>query len=281
VAVAIGQVNSRELRRLGLVPLLPLWAAGIYVAWYAVSWYSARGLIGMDAHAYWLTAHDHQLYGAPPMTLNAFLYSPAFALLISPIAQLPWLIFAVLWITAEVVAFAWLLAPWGWRWAVPLLLLCTVETALGNIYAWLAVAAVLGMSRPGAWCFPLLTKITPGIGILWFAARGERRHLGTALGVTLMIAAISFAIAPQSWIEWIHFIFTTPRSPALLLPYRIAGGVLVAIVAARTNRPRLLALAMFLASPVIAINSLTILAAVPRLLEAQTSSSRDAVVVET
>lgn len=267
MAAVIGKFDARELRHLGLVPLLPLWAAGVFVSWYAVSWYSARGMIGMDAHAYWLTAHDHNLYGAAPMTRDAFLYSPAFALLIMPVAQLPWLMFAIVWITAEVLAFAWLLAPWGWRWAVPLLLLCTVETALGNIYAWVAIAAVLGMSRPGAWCFPLLTKITPGMGIIWFAARGERRNFASALGITLIITTVSFAIAPQLWIEWVHFIFTTPRSTAIILPYRIAGGVLAAIIAARTNRPWLLALAMFLASPVIAINSLTILATIPRLLK--------------
>ena len=66
----------------------------------------------------------------------------------------------------------------------------------GNIHLLLAVAIVLGFRYPAAWAFVLLTKVTPGIGLLWFAARGEWRKLGIALGFTAAIVAVTFVFMP-------------------------------------------------------------------------------------
>ena len=54
-------------------------------------------------------------------------------------------------------------------------LLATVELAGGNISLLLAVAIVVGFRWPAAWAFVLLTKVTPGIGLLWFVVRREWR----------------------------------------------------------------------------------------------------------
>ena len=74
---------------------------------------------------------------------------------------------------------------------------------MGNIHAFLAVAIVLGFRWPATWAFVLLTKVTPGVGLLWFAVRREWRNLAIALGATAAIVAVSFAIAPSLWAEWI------------------------------------------------------------------------------
>ena len=51
---------------------------------------------GYDSHAYWVAAQDlGHLYERPPLARDAYLYSPAFVVLLWPLAQLPWPIFAV------------------------------------------------------------------------------------------------------------------------------------------------------------------------------------------
>ena len=64
-------------------------------------------------------------------------------------------------------------------------------------------AIVLGMRWPAAWAFILLTKISPGVGLLWFAVRREWRNLAIALGVTSAIAAVSFVLAPNLWSDFL------------------------------------------------------------------------------
>ena len=66
-----------------------------------------------------------------------------------------------------------------------------MEVAGGNVSLLLAVAIVVGFRWPAAWALVLLTKITPGIGLLWFAVRREWRHLAIALGATAAIVAVS------------------------------------------------------------------------------------------
>ena len=74
-----------------------------------------------------------------------------------------------------------------------------MEIAGGNISLLLAVAIVCGFRWPWTWAFVLLTKITPGIGLLWFALRREWRQLAIALGATAAVVAVSFVLTPGNW----------------------------------------------------------------------------------
>ena len=82
----------------------------------------------------------------------------------------------------------------GWLFALanPLLL-----TGVGNPQIMIAAICVIGFRYPAAWSFAVLTKIAPGIGLLWFVARGEWRNLAIAIGATTLIAVVSFVLAPQ------------------------------------------------------------------------------------
>ena len=62
------------------------------------------------------------------------------------------------------------------------------EINAGNIQLMLALAIVLGFRWPATWAFVVLTKLTPGIGALWFALRRQWRSFGIAVGATLAIA---------------------------------------------------------------------------------------------
>jgi hypothetical protein len=63
----------------------------------------------------------------------------------------------------------------------------------------------------------LLTKVTPGVGLLWFALRRQWRALAWALGVTAAIAAVTFAIWPDRWFAWFELL--RQGSPPAVPPF--------------------------------------------------------------
>lgn len=248
------QAEWRRTLRLGL--FLSLWAFGLVTAAGDTVRFVGDDLVGIDAHAYWLAGHSEHPYGRPPGSQDAFLYSPVFAQLMRPLALLPWPAFAALWMLAETAVFFWLTAPLPWRWRVPVLLACLPEVLLGNVYAYLALAAVLGLRRPEFWAFPLLTKITPGcLGLLWFVARGEWRHLVRALGMTLLLVATSYLLNPGLWREWVHFLITTRAVDETHILVRTAAAATLVVVAARLNKAWCLPISMWFAAPVFSASS--------------------------
>jgi Glycosyltransferase family 87 len=249
----------------GLATVL-LWSACILVTVGLIYNNRDHHSFGKDSHAYWLTIRHAHLYSIAPGKQDAYLYSPAFAVAIWPLAKLPWLAFMWCWATIEGACFFWLLRPLPARWSIPLLMICAMESITGDIYGMLGVVAVLGLSQPGLWAFPLLTKIVPGLGVGWFAVRGEWRKVAEALGVTAAIALTSFALVPHLWTQWLHFLFDHRGRSTLLFPVRLPIGVAALVYGARTNRRWLLPVAMMLALPMAAnLWTITMLAPIVRL----------------
>ena len=255
-----------------------LWFAAVLYGVASIAWLLGD-LAGADAHAYW-SAWRNGLYSAGPEQRDAYLYSPVFAQVLWPLTLLPWPVFYGLWAAASIAVFAWLLAPLGWRWAIPLVLVCLPEVEAGNVFPFFALVVVLGFRFSSAWAFPLLLKVTPGVGVLWFVARREWRRAAIAIVVALGIAGVSFAFAPDLWADWIRLLlhpsdFTNPTrqtlTPLLHFPAAVRLGVglpisaALTIYAARTGRRRLLPVAMMFASPVIGLNVFALLTAIPRL----------------
>ena len=60
------------------------------------------------------------------------------------------------------------------------------EINAANIQILLALAVAKGLRHPAAWAIVLLTKVSPGIGLLWFLVRHEWRNLAIALAVTAL-----------------------------------------------------------------------------------------------
>lgn len=240
----------------------------------------ATARFGFDAHAYWSAWRHDSLYTAAPEQLDAYLYSPAFAQAIWPLAQLPWPAFCVLWTSAIVAAYVWLLAPVPALWRWPLLALCTLDIISGNVWAFFALVLVFGLRHPAAWALPVLTKVTPVIGPVWFLTRREWRQLAIALGATAAIVVVSFAIDRSLWIDWARFLshadeLSTPAAtslrPAIYLPtplllaIELPIALALTVFAARRNRPWLLPVAMLFAMPVFTANAFVMLAAIPRM----------------
>lgn len=220
---------------------------------------------GVDAQAYWGIDLAHPYAQSGVGVVSTYLYSPAFAQVLAPFSALPFEVFFALWTAVSVAILVWLVRPYPW--AVPMLLLPIVyELCVGNIHFLLAATFVVALRAPVAWAFPLLTKITPGVGIVWFPVRREWRRFAIAAGFTLAVVAVSYAINPTAWVDWIALLTSSGGRTDLLLP-RVALAAALVAWGARTDRPWVLAVAGWLALPVIWVNSWVMLLAVIRLRE--------------
>lgn len=248
------------------------WLASTGAVWLVAAafasffWFGVNGGVhGIDSGAYWSAAQRSDLYIAPPGAVNAYLYPPPFATMIWPLAQLPRNLFISLWMLLEAGAFIWLLKPLGTRCGVPAFLMCVSEIAVGNIYSFVAVAVVLGTRRAAPWALPALTKMTPAVGVLWFAGRREWSACVRAVATAAAIAAVVFVVKPGQWEEWWRFVIRHRGTGSFFLPLRVLVAGAIAYYAGRSGRRWLLATAVLLATPMFEWMALTVLAALPRL----------------
>jgi hypothetical protein len=225
--------------------------------------------VGFDAFAYWHLDIEHP-YTQAAGALGAFTYTPVAARLFAPAALLPWTTFLFLWLAVLVATMVWL----GWRRSLMVLALpfVSVELYHGNIHLLMAAAIALGFRYPAAWAFITLTKVTPGVGLLWFAVRRDWRQLAVALGATAAIAAVSFAIDSRLWFEWLNGAIVRVAvegvgQPTLPLPLalRVPAAAVLVTWGALTNRKWTVPAAAALALPVPWFSGLAILAAIPAL----------------
>jgi len=202
----------------------------------AAAWLDGTG--AYDARTYWDAAHGF-MYARPVLGApNAYYYSPAFIQLLSPLFALPYPAFLAVWyaiLGAALVAVT--------RWSL-IVVLATVVVGIdiirGNIEMLMALAIVVGFRFPAAWAFILLTKVTPGVGLLWFLVRREWRSLAMAVGATLLVVALSFVFAPSLWFDWIRSLIDNAGVsipwPYLPVPLIVRGPVAAAIVAFGATR---------------------------------------------
>ncbi|HLY15190.1 MAG TPA: glycosyltransferase family 87 protein [Candidatus Limnocylindrales bacterium] len=256
------QRPSVSLELAGIVAAVGIW---VLVMAFGEPW--SRFLItGQDARCYWVPGFDAPYALSEWTAPIAYVYSPAFLQLLAPLKVLAWEPFLAIWTVILLLAVRFLSGP---RLFALALLVAVPELIGGNIHLLLAVAIVVGFRYPAAWSLILLTKITPGIGLLWFAVRREWRSLAIALGATAAIVAVSLVIAPRSWLEWFGVIDssvgkTSGTWAALPIPLWLRLPIAVAVVVwgARTDRRWAVPVAAMLALPALWYGGLTILLAV-------------------
>ena len=247
----------------------------------AMTWYAMRGdlTIGYDAHAYYQAAALDDPYRA---TINGgfdatgglyeYKYPPPLAQVLAPLHAIgvPWPAFFGAWTALLLVSLAWM----GRRWTLLFLLFPPVlgELWLGNLNILLGLAVVIGMRWPAAWAFVVLTKITPGIGLLWFVVRREWRQLAVALAATAAISLVSLVLAPDLWSGFLEASKTqlaatvdVPRQAAPIpLPLRLVVSAVLVVWGARTDRAWVLPIAVGLSVPFLWWNAIAVMvAAVP------------------
>lgn len=254
------------------VAAVALWAFVVVLARPVVGgWGTAQ-----EALCYWLPSLADPYARSSWTEPIAYVYSPAFLQLIGPIRWLPWPSFVGVW-TAILIAAVWLLV--GPRWFLLGLGVAAMEIAGGNISLLLAVAIVLGFRWPATWAFVLLTKVTPGVGLLWFAARGEWRALGIAGLATALVVATSALAMPTAWLEWIEVLVRnagrtgTWAAVPIPLAARLPVAVGLVVWGARTDRRWTVPVASLLALPALWYGSLAMLLAVVPLVDREAATA--------
>jgi hypothetical protein len=224
-----------------------------------------------DLWAYWSTRFGLDYTAAQPGESGAYLYSPAFAQLIAPLTALPLPVFMATWTVLLAGVFYWLT---GWRaFFVGLLAPVAMSIAIGQLDVLMAAAIVVGFRWPAAWLLPFITKLTPGIGVLWFAARGEWRSFGLAMGATAAVVGASMAIDPRAWLGWLEMLlrFDAPTAAnGVFLPVplwiRLPIVALLIVWGARTDRRWTLPIGVTFALPTVWLNTPTIFVAILPLI---------------
>ena len=267
--------------RLGWALIVPVWlvAMGVSVIFSlgAVASSLTIPYLAWDSHAYWSALNSTAPYeGAQVGVIGSFLYPPPFLQLLAPLGHLPWPLFALGWTAMLAGAAVSLLrrVPQGYGWAMPLLVyLVGADVWAGNINILLAYLVVIGMRRPALWAVVILSKITPGLGVLWHAFRREWGAVLVAGGVSIGLAGLSFALGPQLWRDWLAMLVAEmplsgyAESVPIHVAVRLPAAVVLLLWGARTGRPAVVPLACMLALPVIWFNGLSWLVAAAALVD--------------
>jgi hypothetical protein len=265
-------IGTRQLPPLGLVVLATVGA--LLLAVVATGHWAQPN----DEHAYWLAGqrllHGEPLYDptASANTPFAYWYPPVVAQLVAPVSAI---------LPSEVFSWAWLALLLGCAWwlsgsrPLPFLALCAflpvaTELWFRNVHLILAVLVVLAIRRwPVLFALGAAIKLSPGLGIVYLAARGRWRDAAITTLVGAAMLAISVILAPDAWAQFLDVLRV--RGPAdassfLLVPYwlRAAIGLALAAIAGRL-RPRLgeplLVVALVVALPTLWFTALSMLAA--------------------
>ena len=260
-------------------PTMPAWATelwrdrrlrlvltGAALAYLVLRWFmlltSDDPILAADAHTYWSAPYDDP-YAGPQIGLpGAYLYPPPFIQALAPLRLLPWEAFHALWAALGFAALVFLVGPVGGALAVTFLPFVYRDLLVGNIHLMLGAAIVIGLSRPMAWAFPILTKVTPGVGVLWFVARREWGHVAWAIGTAAAVALASFAIGPDLWFAWVDRMRgdtgTAGGVYLGVLILRLIVAAALVIVAGRFRRAWLIPVAIVITLPILWPDSLAI-----------------------
>lgn len=224
------------------------------------------GTFGFDAFAYW-ALDPADPYRVSAGGFGAFTYTPVVARLFAAFGLVAWPSFLVLWTGLLVGTALWL----GWRQALLVFAFPPVALELyhGNVHLLIAAAIVLGFRWPAAWAFVVLTKVTPGVGLAWFAVRREWRQLAIALGVTGALVAASLVVDGGLWADWLNesILKTAGGSPLnqffipIPLAARIPAALLLVSWGGLTDRRWTVPVAATLALPILWPSGLAVLAA--------------------
>jgi len=231
--LATGEATRFHLARWDWEPLrLPLSVMGALAV---VAAFAFPVNHSFDVQGFWSVDLDQPYSRITSLTdFYAFRYAPPFVLLFAPLRLLPLEVVMVGWAVLQLVAL-WSINR---RWFLALVLFPPVWVDLnaGNVNIFLAAMIVAGWRYPGAWVFGLLSKITPGVGIVWFAVRRDWRALAWIAGVTAGVVAASLLVqGPGIWGDWfasLQRMSTMPIAPGALpipvVPRVIAAALLVA-----------------------------------------------------
>jgi len=202
----------------------------------------------VDAYNYW---HADPSHPYAPGEFQ-FVYTPVAIQVLAPFQALPFAAFVAMIRLIDLAALVLLAGP-----ATPFALLLppvATEINAANINLPVGLAIVAAFRWPWLWALPLLTKITPGVAVLWFAFRREWRSFAIATGTTVGLVAVSLVANPSLWRQYAEYLASVSGTvPGWPFPYpiwpRLAVAVALVFWGARTNRRWTVPAAALLALP--------------------------------
>jgi hypothetical protein len=221
---------------------------------------------GFDFFAYWAVdpADPYKVHEG----FGAFHYTPPLVWFAAPLRLFSWPLAYWIYFGILMLVLVWLARDWALAWlAFPPV---ASELYHGNIHLLIAAALVLSLRYPVAYLFLALSKVSPGVIALWYLARREWRNFAIAVGGAAIVAAIAFLVAPDLWLEWLKHlsVYATQAQNLIGIPLvvRLPIAALLVLVAARTDRPWILAPAVVLSLPLLWVHGLAVLVAITPLV---------------
>ncbi|MBI3750219.1 MAG: DUF2029 domain-containing protein [Chloroflexi bacterium] len=242
-----------------------------------------------DAYSTWHAWADGRLYPLQWEPVTEYPYAPPLAQLITPLTHLSFKLYNGLWAALQLGALVWMVGPVGalvaLAWPIPNVAGYGDAAFGGPVYASLfngnpqilvAASISFGLTRwPGWFTFVLLTKVTAGIGVLWFVVRREWRNLAILIAALLVIVIPSFIINPETWPQWFALLAgaaghssapdVVAKETFLEVPLLVRGPIGLAIVLLASWRGWTWAVPIgcFLALPDVHLSGFAVLVAVP------------------
>ncbi len=267
--------RARMRRTLGRVANLALFGLAVIgaAAGLAVAWMHILGDPLADVRAYYDAASrlnaGGPLYpaGIDPSSNRIYLYPPLFAIVLRPLALLPYEWFALAWELVVVVSFVLLLQRLGVRrrstWIAVGLLGVPIGWALTIAQAHVPMTLLIAIGQPWSIALAANIKLFPALIALWWLGRREF-ELIAAFGVWAMLLALAqvllapaeslaflrsvgfaqigevrnispFALSPVAWIVLLFV-----GCAAILVSARSRWGWPIAVTVATLAPPRLL-----------------------------------------
>jgi hypothetical protein len=233
---------------------------------------------GFDFFAYWYVdpADPYAIRNGLGETFGVFHYPPPLAWLAGPLKLVSWPLAYWLWFGILLAVLVWLARDWALAWlAFPPV---AAELYHGNIHLLIAAALVLSLRQPIAYVFLALSKVSPGVMVLWWAARGEWRNFTLAVGSAAAVVVIAFVLAPDAWSAWLTQVSNVPTQAqnliAIPLAIRLPVAAVLVIAAARLDRPWILAPAVALALPLLWAHGFAVLVAITPLIRMRAAEAR-------
>lgn len=198
----------------------------------------------IDGDLYWQASLGH-LYTGP---FQGYVYPPPLAQLLAPAHVLGYGLFTFLWTLSHFAALWYCARPWSWLIlaggilgaltgrVLPYDISAVMGYALnGNVQLYIAAACVAMFRHPGSMALPILTKMGPGIGVLWWVFRREWWPLLVSIAVTAVIFGVSLLLAPGLWSEWLVYTLANRDAPSpiplVAVPFGIRVLMSVALLA--------------------------------------------------
>jgi Glycosyltransferase family 87 len=231
-----------------------------------------------DDLAYWIAGHrlvtGQPIYVPADIAFEPFAYHypPPLAQVLAPVTGVvPALAYAVIYRGLLLLAL-WELAG---RTMLKMLALIafipmTVAVRSENLEIFMAIGIVLGLQR-WPWLFTVgaLTKVSPGLGIVYLALQRRWRDVAVSVLVGVTITGASLVLAPDLWRAWLDAISGRADmvgNSLVPVPYSvraIAGFVLAIMAGVLGRRPGelLLVVAITIANPGLSLQGFAVLAA--------------------